>query len=129
MTAEIIPFPKANARLENKLPTHEELEQIDPTDQTVSTAAELLGTSFVDSLISLGYPISPTYAKDICFVVEAMKSLMCRYYDQQHPYQSLADLSFKPDDAGMLQFTHPRVKIARPNKRNEEAQGNNAPVK
>lgn len=120
MSAEIIPFPKQNSR---QLPTLQDLqqniEQNCEQGQTIDTATEILSSVVLENLISLGYPLEIKQGKDICFVIESIRSLMHKYYDLDHPYQTLADISFKRDEeSGGMMFMQPAVKKSRSKKNN-----------
>jgi hypothetical protein len=42
--------------------------------------------------------------RDGTFVIEAVKSLLCKYYDLHHPFQDIAEQAFIVDDGGELDF-------------------------
>ena len=110
MAAEIIQFPVKNKLLD--LMERVELEQQqDPVEISVDKATEILGASFVDHLVSLGYPIQKTHTKDICFVIESMRSLVKKFYGQEHAFQPLAKMSFHTASNGAMTFSSPNVRV------------------
>lgn len=123
MAAEIIKFP-----VRNKL--HEMMEKLDllepqpdPVDMSVDKATEILGGAFVDHLISIGYPLQKQHSKDICFVIESMRSLVKKFYGQEHAFQPLAKMSFHTDPKGAVTFSSPNVRVT------SKKEANSSPVK
>lgn len=109
MTADIIKFPRENKRLIelDLLPSIEDLrkEQDLSTDQTIDKATEIISTEMIERLITLGYPIKTKHSKDIYFVIEAVRSLMHRYYECKHSFHPFVEISFEPDgDSGDMIF-------------------------
>lgn len=50
-----------------------------------------------------GFPMSeddagPESLKDGAFIIEALRSIMCKYYGIYHPFQKLSEEIFYPDD-------------------------------
>jgi hypothetical protein len=43
--------------------------------------------------------------KDVALIVESIRSLMCKYYGIQHPFQQLSDNLFNPNDDGTMALT------------------------
>jgi hypothetical protein len=98
----IIQFPKANLRA----PVEEiVLEEITRNVESVKhyhiqeTIANLAPIIF-NTLEVAGFGISDddtTDIKDGAFIIESLRSLMCKYYDIYHPFQQIAENVFSPD--------------------------------
>ena len=119
MTAEIIKFPKQNIRQnELDLPSLEDLEQEDAenTEIAIDRATEIVASAAIERLMMIGYPIKVQHGKDICMMIESIRSLMHRYYDKEHCFHPLADMSFEPSDNGAMKFNEPSIKRIRKKK-------------
>jgi len=98
----IIQFPKANLRA----PVEEVvMEDITRNVESVKhyhiqeTIANLAPIIF-NTLEVAGFGISDddnTDIKDGAFIIESLRSLMCKYYDIYHPFQQIAENVFSPD--------------------------------
>ena len=102
MSNNIIQFPKANLRA----PVEEVvMEDITRNVESVKhyhiqeTIANLAPIIF-NTLEVAGFGISDddnTDIKDGAFIIESLRSLMCKYYDIYHPFQQIAENVFSPD--------------------------------
>lgn len=119
MTAEIIKFPKQNIRQnELDLPSLEDLEQEDAenTEIAIDRATEIVASAAIERLMMIGYPIKVQHGKDICMMIESIRSLMHRYYDKEHCFHPLADMSFEASCDGAMKFNEPSIKRIRKKK-------------
>ena len=114
MTAEIIKFPRTNKRLDDiDLPSLDELQQeeIENTEMAIDKATEIIAGAAIERLMMIGYPVKVQHGKDICMMVESIRSLMHRYYDKEHCFHPLADMSFEADcESGAMRFIEPSIK-------------------
>jgi hypothetical protein len=105
MTAQIITFPIKNARVSPKPPDSEEdiMTGVDSmklthVNETLLAASQML----FERLYSAGFDFSQfkdeNELKYGSFLVEAMNSLLCKYYDVYHPFQDLAEKIFVRDE-------------------------------
>jgi hypothetical protein len=102
--SNVIPFPRKNI-----LPP---LPAVPSEDNAKENVANLYRnniesiipplTDFIlDQLVAAGFRLdftSETYLKDLCLVVESLKSLLYKYYAMTYPLQDVADSLFVVDD-------------------------------
>lgn len=98
----IIQFPKANLRapveeivLEDIARNVESVKHYH-IQETISNLAPII----FNTLEVAGFGISDdetTDIKDGAFIIESLRSLMCKYYDIYHPFQQIAESVFSPD--------------------------------
>lgn len=101
MTAQIINFPVKNTRVTNVPPQSEEdvMAGVD-TMKLVHVNETLMAVSqmLFERLYAAGFDFSDfkgeSELKFGSFLVEALHSLLCKYYDVYHPFQDLADKIF-----------------------------------
>lgn len=114
MSDNVIKFPKANKRA----PSLEDLQRASEvaantySAESINTALEIASTNLFAHLKELGYELAADQwsINDCCFVREAIKSLLCRFYDVDHPYQMIADVSFLIDEeTGTVVFQQPML--------------------
>lgn len=113
MTAEIIPFPLISKRPAEVLPTLRdlEIEEALSKDLTVEKATDIISEELLRCLVDLGYPLDEKCGKEICLVIESIRSLMLKYYGFHHCFHPLAEISFEhEDDTGQLVFKNPPIK-------------------
>lgn len=112
MTAQIINFPLKNARVKPTPPMDEEavmagVDSMKHThiNETLAAAAQML----FERLYAAGFDFSEfkneTELKYGSFLVEAMHSLLCKYYDVYHPFQDVAKKIFIRADQGEFVVT------------------------
>jgi len=98
----VIQFPKANSRMLNEVVAIEEITRnvemmkLYHIQETIANLAPMI----FNQLEVAGFSISDeevTDIKDGAFIVEALRSLMSKYYDIYHPFQQIAENVFTPD--------------------------------
>ena len=98
----VIQFPKANSRMLNEVVAIEEISRnvemmkLYHIQETIANLAPMI----FNQLEVAGFSISDeeiTDIKDGAFIVEALRSLMSKYYDIYHPFQQIAENVFTPD--------------------------------
>lgn len=98
----VIKFPKPYIGPKSEILTMEEIEEnLDMMkhyhiQETIANMAPMI----FNQLELAGFPVSEedTDIKDGAFVVEALRSIMCKHYDMYHPFQQISKNVFSPDD-------------------------------
>jgi hypothetical protein len=101
-TSNIIPFPKQNINIQKQTSIEEIKNNIEMMrhyhiQETIANLAPII----FNQLEIAGFPISneeETDIKDGAFIIESLRSLMCKYYDIYHPFQQISDGVFFPDE-------------------------------
>jgi hypothetical protein len=99
----VITFPKQNINKSKPTVSIEEIEhnlEMMRHYHIQETIANLAPIVF-NQLEIAGFPISDeenTDIKDGAFIVESLRSLMCKYYGIYHPFQQISDGVFSPDE-------------------------------
>lgn len=97
----VIQFPKKN--LNSKLPIDQ--DQIEKNmemmkhyhiQETIATIAPIVFNQLELAGFSLGEDETENI-KDGAFIVESLRSLMCKYYDIYHPFQQISENVFTAD--------------------------------
>lgn len=99
-TDNVVQFPISPER---QVPTIEQIKSnIDDHKQNeVDQATELLSNMLLESISVAGFPLdasSDSTAKHLCFCMEALRSLVCRFYNVDHEFHPLAEHLFVVDD-------------------------------
>ena len=96
----IIVFPKGNINIQNQQATQEEiLQNIEAmkhyhVQETLSVLSHIL---FNHLEIAGFYSENDEDIKDGAFLLESIRSYMCKYYDIYHPFQQIAENVFSAD--------------------------------
>ena len=99
----IIAFPKRNFNPEIKSKTIEEVQESINTARHyhIQGAIEDIAPLIFNQLEVSGFSLSSMEdgesMKDAAFLVEALRSLMCKYYGIFHPFQQISENVFIPD--------------------------------
>jgi hypothetical protein len=115
----VVNFPKAYSGPKEKVTVENINRNIDMMKQfhiqeTISNIApmvfnqlEISGFSFLDDETE-----DDLNLKDGAFIIESLRSIMCKYYDIYHPFQKLSEEIFYPDpnEPGTLRIAD-RVEI------------------
>jgi hypothetical protein len=98
----VIQFPKANSRMLSEVVAIEdisrnvEMMKLYHIQETIANLAPMI----FNQLEISGFSISDeelTDIKDGAFIVEALRSMMSKYYKIYHPFQQIAENVFTPD--------------------------------
>ena len=97
----VIQFPKANIRPGELIDIEDitrnvEMMKMYHIQETISNLAPII----FNQLDIAGFGIADeetTDIKDGAFIIESLRSLMCKYYDVYHPFQQIAENVFSPD--------------------------------
>jgi len=100
-SSNVIPFPKKNVHIKEQPLVEDITRNIEMMRQyhiqeTIATLAPMI----FNQLEVAGFEISDeeeTDIKDGAFIIESLRSLMCKYYDIYHPFQQIAENVFSPD--------------------------------
>lgn len=98
----VIQFPKTNIRQSEIVDIEDitrnvEMMKLYHIQETIANLAPIV----FNQLEIAGFGISDeetTDIKDGAFIIESLRSLMCKYYDIYHPFQQIAESVFSPDD-------------------------------
>ncbi|MDR3503010.1 MAG: hypothetical protein P4L79_10565 [Legionella sp.] len=96
----IINFPrKANSKIP---PTREEVtEDLDYLRSChINDTMEFIAPQLFQDLRTVGFDFTEEDTKDGAFFVEALRSLLCKYYGAEHPFQEIAEEVFTEDGEG-----------------------------
>jgi len=103
----VIPFPKHN---QNPIPV--DLEEVDyrisqiknhHINETLATVIPLMFSYLESAGFDFGTMdedeegLDDPNIKDAAFMVEAIRSLLCKHHDIDHPFQQISDGIFEPD--------------------------------
>ena len=102
LSNNVIQFPKANIRHGEVIAIEDiarnvEMMKLYHIQETIANLAPIV----FNQLEVAGFGISDedtTDIKDGAFIIESLRSLMCKYYDIYHPFQQIAESVFSPDD-------------------------------
>lgn len=105
MTAQIIDFPIRNARIKPTPPMDEDAVmagvdsmKLTHVNETLAAAAQMIFERFHAAGFDFSEFKSENELKYGSFLVEAMHSLLCKYYDVYHPFQDVAEKIFTRDE-------------------------------
>ncbi len=104
MSENVIKFPKQKIDQETSIPSIEHLKEVALAvkEEQVEEATDIMTNIIIEQFIQAGFPISENdnAIKDLCFLLESTKSLLCKYYGIDHPFHAFADACFlkKEDD-------------------------------
>ena len=98
----IIIFPRENKNIQKQKSVEEINQNIEMMKHyhIQETITNIIPIVF-NQLEIAGFQVSSedsTDVKDGAFIVESLRSLMCKYYGIYHPFQQIADQVFSPDD-------------------------------
>jgi hypothetical protein len=111
--SNIIKFPKQFAR---NVPSFEEVQQgleFQKINQIADVSGALVG-EVLQALTLLGYdfPVSTKAEKDFYLVAEAIRAMIGKYHDEEHPFHHLAEHSFEVlDEDGSFIFLAPSIEV------------------
>lgn len=114
----IIIFPKENKTLQSNAMT---IEEVDNKTEEIHQRMDMLKYLHIQETIGMvtqtlfnqlevaGFCIDEedeSKYKDGAFIVEALRSYLCKYYDIYHPFQQISESIFSPDkeDIGALKI-------------------------
>jgi len=103
--------PNLNAPTFEQVQESLELQRINQIVDVTSALAD----EVVQMLIQLGYdfPVGTKAEKDFFLVIESIRSMICKYHDEEHAFHNLAEHSFEVlDDDGSFVFLAPKIKLA-----------------
>lgn len=109
----VIAFPKAfnGPRNEDELSPEEILKNVDMMKQfhiqeTISQLAPMIFNQLEVAGFQLSDEDEELDIKDGAFVIESLRSMMCKHYGIYHPFQKISENVFSPDedDSGGLKI-------------------------
>jgi hypothetical protein len=119
----VIVFPKANAQIEKNINAEDIQRNMDMMkhyhiQETILNLAPII----FNQLDIAGFGLSDEEdddVKDGAMIIEALRSYMCKYYDEYHPFQIIAENVFIPkdDEEGAFKIVEElSVELKNPNK-------------
>jgi hypothetical protein len=107
----VIAFPKVNVKLEKELKTVEDIQRnVDMMkhyhiQETILNLAPII----FNHLDIAGFGLSDEETDDVkdgALIIESLRSYMCKYYDEYHPFQIIAENVFeaKQDEEGAFKI-------------------------
>lgn len=118
MSDNIIRFPiqKRNG----DPPTVEEIKEnlLSQKEEQIEEVSEILANMLLEQISTAGFLVTgdEKTVKELCFCMEALKALMCKYYDIEHPFHAFADACFQQVDEDRIAFIAPIFKEKLENK-------------
>jgi hypothetical protein len=101
----VIPFPKNNKNPTNEEEVEDKLSQV--KNHHINDTLQLVVPIMFSYLETAGFNfqgeedeednLNDPNIKDAAFIVEALRSLLCKYYDMDHPFQQISEHIFEPD--------------------------------
>lgn len=113
MSDNIIQFP-ALKRSSSDPPSLEEVKEniLSQKEEQIEEVSEILANMLLEQISTAGFLVSgdDKTVKELCFCMEALKSLMCKYYDIEHPFHAFANACFEQVDDDRIMFVAPIFK-------------------
>ena len=74
--------------------------------ETISNLAPIIFNNLEVAGFGISDDEDPEIIRDGAFIVEAIRSILCKHYDIYHPFQQIADNIFEPDteEEGVLRI-------------------------
>lgn len=100
----VVQFPKKNNKLQNEENTIEKITRnVDMVkhyhiQETIANLAPIIFNSIEVAGFDISDDEDEEIIKDGAFIVEAIRSILCKHYEIYHPFQQIADNVFEPDD-------------------------------
>lgn len=111
LSNNVIVFPKQNVVSNSKSANMEEIQHNIEMMRHYHIQETILNLTpmIFNQLDVAGFGLSEDGdddVKDGAFIVEALRSFMCKYYELDHPFQRIADAVFeqKPDEEGTFRI-------------------------
>lgn len=113
MSDNIILFPNKKKTTIDP-PTLEEVKEniLSQKEEQIEEVSEILANMLLEQISSAGFFISSDdkTLKELCFCMESLKALMCKYYDIEHPFHAFANACFEQVEDGRVAFISPTFK-------------------
>jgi hypothetical protein len=102
----VVPFPKSNKQLNNPTSIDEIIEKLnDVKDLHINETLEVVIPMLFNYLETAGFGFGEIdeedtqdpHLKDAAFVVEGVRSLLCKYYGLSHPFHQISENIFVED--------------------------------
>lgn len=118
MSDNIIRFPIQ--KINSDPPTVEEIKEnlLTQKEEQIEEVSEILANMLLEQISTAGFLVTgdEKTVKELCFCMEALKALMCKYYDIEHPFHTFADACFQQVDEDRIAFIAPIFKEKLENK-------------
>ncbi|NBP58261.1 hypothetical protein EBU71_17375, partial [bacterium] len=112
MSDNIIRFPIQ--KINSDPPTVEEIKEnlLSQKEEQIEEVSEILANMLLEQISTAGFLVTgdEKTVKELCFCMEALKALMCKYYDIEHPFHAFADACFQQVDEDRIAFIAPIFK-------------------
>jgi len=95
----IVTFPKLNSKIP---PSEEEVDnnldylRFNHINETI----EFIAPQLFQDLRSVGFDFDDDDQKEGAFLIESIRSLLCKHYGAMHPFQEISEKVFEEDDDG-----------------------------
>lgn len=106
----VIPFPKTSKQSDVPSPQQAFEKILEAKEDEIDILVDIMCASMIDLLIDSGFPVANNemVAKDLCLVVESIRSLINRFYDLDHPFNELSQSCFEIKDDQII-FNSPKL--------------------
>ena len=104
MSNNVIAFPKNNAKISKDNRTVENIQQNLETmkhyhiQETILNLAPIIFNQLDIAGFGLDDDEEDNDVKDGAFIIESLRSYMCKYYEIYHPFQKIAENIFEPKE-------------------------------
>lgn len=99
MENNVIEFPKKNPRIKTLESINDNIDIM--KQYHIQKTISILVPMIINQLELAGFVSDIDSEEDIkngAFIVESLRSFMCKYYDIYHPFQQISNNVFHPDD-------------------------------
>ena len=114
MTDNVIQFPVQKRPGADPAPDIEQAQNIlgQQFEDKISGTSDLLALLLMEHLNEAGFAVdgSEQTLKELCFCVESIKSLLCKYYGIDHPFHPFAEACFEVQEDSQIYFHEPKFK-------------------
>ncbi len=109
MTDNVVRFPKTSTRKEpdlEEIQANLEMMKLYHIQETIQILVPIVFTQLGIAGFDLDEDEDVEELKDGAFLLEALRSIMCKHYGIYHPFQEVAESIFSPDkeDIGALKI-------------------------
>lgn len=111
--SNVIEFPKNNKWVQNDVPAisvEKIKENLDGLKHShIQEAISIIAPLLFQNLSLAGFELidedDASSIKDSAFLIEAIRSMLFKYYGLEHPFQKISENVFKTEENGLLSIT------------------------
>lgn len=118
MSDNLLKFPSGKAPISNDLPTPESVREVveEARNSNIEEMTQILAQEVVALLFLSGFDSrnDPTLEKQLCMIIESIRSLIAKKLGGNHVFQGLADQMFEETEPGVMKFRVPTFEFQKP---------------